>query len=234
MFRISYFWPSISYCFLLFHFKILMKSLKVQFFLFVLLIGTASAQSPMTGVFNGSTKVTFLGLDFTNAKFVGAAGFTNPDAIQSQFLASWNNLIVAEPKKFSLEDPLRLKGDQYQTKVDDFIKLNEKVNVAANITNESQTLTAAKVEASVSKYKLSEKEGVGVAYVVENLDKTAEKMTVWVTFIDLKTKKVLLTEPVEGKAVGFTFRNYWAGAVANINKAIKSNYFKKWSKTYKI
>jgi hypothetical protein len=201
--------------------------------LLVLSFVQSYAQNTLADVFSGKAKVVFLGLDFTQAKYIGSPGFTDPNAIQNQHMVSWNTLIEAEPKKFSLEKPLKLRADQYSAKVADMIKHNKNVNVADNIINESYTLTEDQARKAVSKYALSEKEGVGVVYVVESLNKTLEKMTVWVTFIDLSTRKILLIEKVEGKAAGFGFRNYWAGAVYKINGNIGSNYYKKWSLTSK-
>jgi len=196
--------------------------------------GSVSADNTMADLFNGKAKLTFLGLDFTQAKYVGRVGFTDPTAIQNQHMVSWNNLIEMEPKKFSLQKAFNLKDDQYVSKVEDMVKFNKAANVADNITETEAVLTEDDVKKSVSKYSLSEKDGIGVVYVVESLSKTAEKLTVWVTFIDLSTKKVLYTEKVEGKAGGFGFRNYWAGGVYKINEAIDSKLYKKWSKTYKV
>lgn len=196
--------------------------------------GFASAENTMADLFNGKAKLTFLGLDFTQAKYVGRVGFTDPNAIQNQHMVSWNNLIEMEPKKFSLQKAFNLKDDQYASKVEDMVKFNKSANVADNITETEATLTEDQVKKAVSKYSLSEKDGIGVVYVVESLSKTAEKLTVWVTFIDLSTKKVLHTEKVEGKAGGFGFRNYWAGGVYKVNEAIDSKLYKKWSKAYKV
>ena len=195
--------------------------------------GQASAQYTMADMFSGKAKVVFLGLDFTQAKYIGRAGFMDPTAIQNQHMASWNNLIEIEPKKFSLQKPLKLKDGQYSSRVEDMIKYNKAANVADNITDSEYSITEDQVKKSVSKYSLSEKDGIGVVYVVESLSKTAERMTAWVTFIDLDTKKILHTEKIEGKAGGFGFRNYWAGAVYKINQNIDSKYYKQWSKPYK-
>ncbi len=183
----------------------------------------------MSDLFNGKAKVVFLGLDFTQAKYIGSSGFTDAGAIHNQHMVSWNNLIEFEPNKFSLVKPLKLREDQYEAKVADMIKYNKKVNVADNITDERYTLEEAQARKSVANYSLADKDGIGVVYIVESLSKTAEKMTVWVTFIDLATKKILLMEKVEGKAAGFGFRNYWAGAVYKINQNIGSKYYKTWS-----
>ena len=207
---------------------------KLLLLAFVLFHAGSVSADTMADLFNGKAKLTFLGLDFTQAKYVGRVGFTDPTAIQNQHMVSWNNLIEMEPKKFSLQKAFNLKDDQYVSKVEDMVKFNKAANVADNITETEAVLTEDDVKKSVSKYSLSEKDGIGVVYVVESLSKTAEKLTVWVTFIDLSTKKVLYTEKVEGKAGGFGFRNYWAGGVYKINEAIDSKLYKKWSKTYKV
>jgi hypothetical protein len=207
-----------------------------QLVLFALLLSNtiaAFADNTMADLFSGKAKVVFLGLDFTQAKYVGSMGFTDPGAIQNQHIVSWNNLIEMEPKKFSLQKAFNLKDDQYVSKVADMVKYNKSVNVAENITETEHTITEDQVKKSVAKYALSENDGVGIVYVVESLSKTAERMSVWVTFIDLRTKKVLYTERVEGKAGGFGFRNYWAGAVYKINQEIDSKLYTKWSKSYK-
>ena len=207
---------------------------KLLLFVMVLLVGgNVSAQNSMADLFSGKAKLVFLGLDFTQAKYIGKIGFTDPGAIQNQHMVSWNNLIEMEPKKFSLQKPFSLKDDQYMSKVEDMVKLNKAANVADNITDDAYSITEDQVKKSVAKYSLSEKDGIGVVYVVESLSKTAEKLTAWVTFIDLSTKKVLYTEKVEGKAGGFGFRNYWAGGVYKINNEIDSKLYKKWSKQFK-
>lgn len=193
----------------------------------------ARADNTMADLMAGKTKLVFLGLDFTQAKYIGKIGFTDPGAIQNQHIVSWNNLIELEPKKFSLQKAFSLKDDQYKSKVEDMVKLNKSVDVDKNITDDEYSITEDQVKKSVAKYALSEKDGVGVVYVIESLNKNAEKLVAWVTFIDLATKKVLHTEKVEGKAGGFGFRNYWAGGVYKINQEIDKSLYKKWSKSFK-
>jgi hypothetical protein len=197
------------------------------------------AQNTMSDLFAHKAKLVFLGVDFTQAKYIGRAGFTDPDAIKNQHMVSWNNLIEFEPKKFSLQKIFGQSDDMYLSKVEDMIKLNKSVDVAGNIISDPYSITEDQVKKSVAKYSLSEKSGIGIVYVAESLfkapDDSKEKseMTAWVTFIDLSSKKVLYTEKVQGKAGGFGFRNFWAGAIYQINKEIESKLYKKWSKTLK-
>jgi hypothetical protein len=207
-----------------------------KFVLFLVAFATANqlfAQNTMSDLFAGKAKLTFLGLDFTKAKYIGRIGFTDAAAIKNQHMVSWNNLIELEPKKFSLQKAFNLKDDMYASKVEDMVNLNKTANVEGNITDDAYALTEDQVKQEVGKYSLSVKDGVGIVYVIESLNKTEEKLFAWVTFIDLATKKVLYTERVEGKAGGFGFRNYWAGGVFKINDAIDSKLYKKWSKTLK-
>nr|WP_295930184.1 hypothetical protein [uncultured Dyadobacter sp.] len=210
-----------------------MKKLLLIAFVLFNAATVATADNTMADLFSGKGKLVFLGLDFTQAKYIGKIGFTDPMAIQNQHIVSWNNLIELEPKKFSLQKAFNLKDDQYKSKVEDMVKLNKSVNVEKNITDDESALTEDQVKKAAAKYTLSEKDGIGLVYVVESLNKTSEKLVVWVTFIDLATKKVLHTEKVEGKAGGFGFRNYWAGGVYKINQEIDKNLFKKWSKSFK-
>ncbi|QRR03967.1 hypothetical protein [Dyadobacter sandarakinus] len=205
---------------------------KILLLIVLLAAAGQSDAATMADLFSGKTKLVFLGLDFTQAKYIGRAGFNDPSAIENQYIDSWNNLLEIEPKKFSLQKAFNLRDEQYKTRVEDMLKHNRSVKVAENITNDSYSITEDQVKKSVAKYSLSEKEGIGIVYVVESLSKTAERMTAWVTFVDLATKKVLYTEKVEGKAGGFGFRNYWAGGVYKINNAIDAKLYKKWSREF--
>lgn len=210
-----------------------MKRLYVVMLTMMLGVTGTQAQNTLQGVFSGNTKLTFLGTDFTSAKYVGAAGFTDPNAIKEQHIKSWNSLLVLEPKKFSLQGPFKIKDDsKYETNIDDLTRINKDTDVESNITDAQHLLTEGDITKKVAGYKLAPSEGVGIAYIAENLDKDKEEFTVWVTFIDLATKKVLHTERLVAKPGGFGFRNYWAGAIYKVNKMIESKYYKQWAKQF--
>lgn len=189
----------------------------------------SNAQTSMANLFDGTTKITFLGLDFTQAKFIGTDGFNDPAKIKTYYLQEWNNKLVEEYDKYNIMAALKAKN--YATEVDDLILLNDGYNVEANIINGTHSITEKEVAKSVGKYKLSIKEGIGVSYVVESFSKTADRAYIWVTFIDMKSRKVLYTEKLEGKTSGFGFKNYWLGAIYNVNDSLKSRY-KVWKKKF--
>lgn len=192
-------------------------------------LNTVIAQNNMSDVFDGETKITFLGLDFTQAKFIGQDGFNDPEKIKTYYLQLWNEMLETEYDKYNIKEQLR--AENYTTSVDDMIALNDGYDVKSNILNGTYNISEKDVEKAVKKYKLSSKEGIGVVYVVESFSKTDERAYVWVTFINMKNNKVLYTEKVEAKAGGFGFRNYWLGAVYNVNKTLKSRY-RVWKKKF--
>lgn len=199
-------------------------------FIVAFITNGVNAQVKMSNLFDGTTKVTFLGLDFTQAKFIGQEGFADPDKIKTYYLQRWNEVLVEEFDKYSLMKALKSKN--YATETDALILANDGYNVNANIINGSHTgITEKDVEKAVKKYKISKGEGIGVAYVVESFSKTDDKAFIWVTFIDMKSKKVLYTEKLSGKTSGFGFRNYWLGAVSNVHKSVASRY-NVWKKKF--
>lgn len=211
-----------------------MKSIFAFGLTLVLVATTVRGQNTMQALFAGNAKLTFLGADFTHAKFVGASGFSDPGTIKSQHIKSWNSLLVLEPKKFSLQGPFKIKDDsRYETQIDDMTRINEDTDVESNITEEQHTLAEDDVRKFVGSYKFSPSDGVGIVYVAENLDKNKEEFTAWVTFLDLASGKVIYTERVVSKPGGFGFRNYWAGAIYKLNKSIESKYYKQWAKQFK-
>ena len=65
---------------------------------------------------------------------------------------------------------------------------------------EKDDLSEEKVAQIISNYDLKgyEKNGVGMVFVVDLLDKNAVNASMWVTFFSLSTKKVIFTEQLAG------------------------------------
>lgn len=174
-----------------------------------------------------ATQIVWCGLDFSMAKCVGSEGFTDPTAIKNDYFQKWNEVMLSEPDKYDFKKFFYKDDVLYQ--IDMVEANNKKPNAADLVTNNSYTFDADKVQTVIANYKSDKKEGVGLVFVVESLDKTKESAFVYVTFFDLKDNKVLVTNRVEGKAGGFGFRNYWLGAFYNVMKASQKQY-KKWFK----
>jgi hypothetical protein len=143
---------------------------------------------------------------------------------------------VDEFKKFDI------KGAYRKSYVENFIsavsEMNQKANLSEIISNNPSDFTRLK-ESDISnhakKLDVKGKTGIGLVFVVEALRKIDKKgdAAIWVTFVDLKTKKVLMTERmIEDAKGGFGFRNFWASTIKELIDDIDKHKFKDWKKQY--
>jgi hypothetical protein len=192
------------------------------------------AQATMKDLFNGNAKLTFMGFDFSQARFIGSDGFTDPIAMKNQYIPSWNSIFTSEYEKYSLQKSFKLPYEKYTTNVDNNMQLNKDISVNERIIDDnSYIISEEQVKKAVAKYAHKDKNGIGLTYVVESFNKNLKKAFIWVTFVDLSTNKVLLTQKMEAAAGGFGFKNYWASTATKIKKQIDSKYYSKWQKDFR-
>lgn len=197
-------------------------------------ITTSAYSQTLKDVFsNSASPIFYLGIDFSKAKLLDNG---NPDDIRNRLYASINQLIVNEPKKFDLKSAFHKNNIDY-----DFGPVN-KSNSQANLNDILSTNFAdfkrfkeSDVTAIVKNLDLSGKTGIGLLFVMEAMRKQNKKgdASVWVTLIDMKTKKLLMTERMESKGKGgIGFRNYWASAIKDLLDDIEDSKYKEWQAKY--
>jgi hypothetical protein len=204
-------------------------------FAFVFLFGssTQSFAQTLKDVFNNSeSPLTYLGIDFTKARLLDIG---NADDIRNRLYGSINELVVNEPKKFDLKGAFSKSNISH-----DFgavTKNNAKTNLNDIISTNSadfDRLKEADIAAVVKALDLSGKNGIGLLFVMEAMRKVDKKgeAAIWVTLIDMKTKKVLMTERIVEKATGIGFRNYWASTIKEVLDDIEKKKYKEWRIKY--
>jgi len=159
--------------------------------------------------------ITFYGLDFSKSKMVGNDGFSNPDDIVNRIFGEWNNLLVNEKSKYDVKFAFNKSEVDYD--FDIVNKRNLGVSASTLVTNNSYGIDE-KIVASIIKSYSPKSKKLGIVLIVEKFDKTEEKASLFITYFNPTTKKVLLTKRMTAAPVGFGFRNYWAGAIAKILK----------------
>jgi hypothetical protein len=193
-------------------------------------------------VFNSEVPITFLGFDFSQAKFIGqassfkdAGAVTNSD-MKDKYIPGWTDLINVDGKDYyHVADAVHRTDVKFASAVTE--KVNKKIagkNFFSDDMKDYPSLSEQAIAAQVKKYDFSGNTGIGMILFVEGMRKAEDKggdsyATVWITFVDMKTKKVLFTAKERGKAGGFGFKNYWAGAWKNVLKAAKNDW-KNWKK----
>ena len=191
-------------------------------------MASSFAQLKLKDLADGKTKLMFYGYDFTQARFIGTASFTDAGGMKDYFIPEWNKLIFLEPRKYSLQPQTKLKPDKYSANTDMIAALNKTIDVKSRIIDVPYTLTDDQARKSLEQYRPDEKEGIACSFVVESLDRKEEKITAWVIFFDLSTMQVILSERMEGKTGGIGLRNYYGSGFANITNKIGGK-FKTWT-----
>lgn len=208
-----------------------MKFTGMKTLLLMLFMGTiftaVEAQKTRSDIFEDE-EVTFYGLDFSEAQMIGSMGFTDPYEIKNSYFYKWNRLLFAEKEKYNVKKFYRKSEVNYNFDVVD--ARNDKVDEDALVIDKSYKIDEEKLKGIVGAYNSKDpSEGLGLVYIIESLDKTDASAYVWVTFFDIKTSKILMSRRMRGKARGFGFRNYWAGAIYDIMKQ-SEKLMKSWEK----
>jgi len=189
---------------------------KTFFFSIIAMLSvTFGSAQTMDDVYEAES-ITWFGLDYKNAYFISSADFPDPYALKSKFSA-WNDLIVMEHDKYNLD---RFFNTDIVVHLDMMEKRNEKIRLKDRITNDdflSSHLEYENIQEIVNTYNLEgEEPGIGLVFIVESLSKPNVKGAYWVTFFDIKSKKVISSERYLGKPGGFGLRNYWAKSYYNV------------------
>ena len=158
--------------------------------------------------------IVWAGIDFSEAKMVGADGFSNPNDVKDRFFDSWNDLVLNEADKYDVKK-FYLKNKQIND-LSVVNKRNDQPDVSELVVDEPNKFEEGKLQQIVSNYDLEEvSDGLGLVYVVESFNKRAEQATINVVFFDIASKNVVWSKEYKTKPGGFGFRNYWARAILN-------------------
>lgn len=199
----------------------------LAFLLCTMLCQAVSAQSLKEFFSSSEVPLTYLGVDFTQVKILNEITANAVDIRDRQF-AAINQVIVNEPKKYDFQKAFT------KTNIVNDISLvnakNSKIDADKMMESSADELRFKKntIESIVNGYNFSGKKGIGLMFVMETMNKASATANMYVTLIDLSSKKVLLTERMTAKAAGFGFRNYWAKTVYEVLDDIKKSKYKEW------
>lgn len=178
---------------------------------------------------SSETKALYLGIDFTQARLIDDATANEMDIRDRQYNGI-NDLVVTETKKFDLNKAFHKSNIDHDLGA--VAKRNTKADaekIKSTNTSDFHRFKEADVVSLVKGFDFGDKSGLGILFVVEAMSKSAKATAFWVTFVDIKAKKVLLTERIEAKtSMSFGFRNYWASSVKNLLDIIEDKKYKEW------
>jgi hypothetical protein len=183
----------------------------------------------MSKLFN-TQEFVWCGLDFSMVRCIGPEGFTDPQAVKEKHFDDWNNLVITEASKYNFKEAY-----QKTTQANDLSvvkRRNELPDYKTFIISNSYSFEEGQLKKIIADYKLeSNKEGLGLVYVYETLNKTEGHAVVNVVFFDIASKEIIWTKKYQAAAGGFGFRNFWARSAFVAMEESKGDY-KKALKTY--
>lgn len=205
----------------------------ITLLLFCSLSTVSFSQTMKEAVCSSETPLVYLGIDFSKCKLLDKG---NPVEIRDTYYGSINDLVVFEAKKYDFKGSLQkanLESDLSAVK-----KNNAKANTDEILSTDQKDFTRFKesdITNMVNALDLSGKQGIGLVLIMEAMRKIEKNPSaaIWVTFVDMKTKKVLMTERIDSKVNGgFGFRNYWASTIKNLVDNIDKKKLKEWKAKY--
>ncbi len=182
---------------------------------------------------NSETPLLYLGIDFTKARVI-----EDPSApaleIRDRYYDGINEVVINEPKKYALRDAFHKSNIDHDLGA--VTKRNARVNteeIKSSNSADFHRLKESDIFDLVKGFDFADKKGIGLLFVMEGMDKPEKAASVWLTLIDMKNKKVLMTDRVEGKTnMSFGFRNYWATSIKSIIDNIEKKKYKEWQQKY--
>lgn len=198
--------------------------------LFFLQVKTITAQTK-DDLYTGTAEITWLGMDFTQVKFIGSATqfkdageVTNAD-FRDKYIVGWNQLFINEQKKYNVAKVVHRADVRYGMGITEKVNSGIKKDFFSNDPDEYMTLDAEKVAGLVKKYDFQGKKGIGLIFFIEGMSKGKDQASAWVAYVNMDNKTVLLSKHITAKAGGFGFKNYWAKAFYGI---LKDADYKDW------
>ncbi len=209
--------------------------MRINFTILLLLLlcsATLSAQE-RSDIFNPKTEITWLGIDFSDAKFLGDRERLGSESDIRHLLDAWNDLILREADKYDIAQAIDKKS--LKNEIDVTKEHNAELDVLGMLSNSEKDylhLNKDGVEEIISSYDFKGLTGIGLMFNVESFSKLNVEATIWITFINMGTKEIYFSERLVAPPAGGGTRNYWAGSMLRMIENIKKKEFEMWRKKF--
>ncbi len=208
-----------------------MRTLLIIFLFFAVSV-TVFGQTSKELFEDNSYDYYWYGIDYSNVKLIGNFSTStlsdeeDHHLIYKRYFKAWNALIKNERNKFSVEKMLRKDVVIYDTQM--ISEVNKGAQVDELVAERSCHLEQTIIDSAINNYQLEQKEGVGVVFLAEYLDKTNTEASYVMIVFNIANRKKLIEKRFITKPVGFGMRNYWAGSFYTIFRSVKEFEFELW------
>jgi hypothetical protein len=205
--------------------------------LLLLLTGNLVWAQKADDLFRSSdVKISWLGVDFSHVKLIGCfsefsgIGPKSARDIKYRYFPEWNKLILHEREKYDIVGMLRKDHIFYD--VDMIFDLNENTPIEELESYNIPYYTPEDIKGFVNAYNTEGKEGIGIVFIAEALNKADEEAFFHFVALSMTTKEILVHKRMHGDPGGLGMRNYWAGAIHDVMEQIGRNYYRIWRDEY--
>jgi len=181
---------------------------------------TASNQTVMDVA--RSNTITWYGIDFSKAKFIGFERFITPDLLKDVLIKQWADATA----KTNFSSKYHIK--EVKIDINSAQKHNDAIEKKNLLTSTFYELSTESIQRLVSGYETSG-EGYGFVFIVESFEKSTEKVYVYVCYFNEKDKNIVSMRRYIGKASGIGVENHYEGAIDDIIQ-YSSKDFKRFAK----
>ena len=193
----------------------------------------ANAQTAQD-LFRPGMQVTWFGIDFSHVKLIGNfaeffdAGEKSTWQIREVYFPRWNAIILEEPAKYDIRGMLRKADIAFD--IDMIAGINAQTPLEEMEAYNTIKFSEEDIQSFVRQYDFQGREGIGIVFIAECLNKNA--FVAWYHFvaIDMGTSRVLLHERLGGEPSGVGLRNYWANSIHKVIRNIRDYYYWQWKR----
>lgn len=161
--------------------------------LYLLLVSfSGMAQFISRDITNDEYPFTWLGLDFSEARFIKSLSHPIDAEAVSEALPSWNSKVISNRKKFPLEESFHRNTITRNTVQTD--KVNATVDISGRVTEDLYLLYTDDIRTAFEKYDLTGLEpGIAMSYMVEAIDVNRREFSGYMVAIDVPQKRIIKT-----------------------------------------
>lgn len=175
-----------------------------------------------------SSKVTYLGIDYTQARFVDDVAFISPEELTNKYFKVWNHMIISEPDKYDFK-----KFTDKSTAIIDLTMMNErnsKIDPSNIVQNDFFELKLNEIPQIVRTMDFGDLDGLATFFIVGTYNKNALMASYFLVVYDIDQVEILYLKKYTSKPAGFGFKNYWARTYYEVLLQVEKDNKKKWSK----
>ena len=179
----------------------------------IISINLSNSQELKQVLFDVEYGIDFVGLDFSEAKFIGGESEYAPSFdLKNKWIPNWNTLFYTQSEKFDIGRFLHKRNVINNATYT--IELNSNIDIDNMYSYQPyMNFSEEELQKIVNRYNFKYENEVGVSLIVTSFDKPSKSAVIYVVWFNTKSLKIIKSIKRITQPKGAGFRNYWAGSI---------------------